>query len=146
MIPQRSASLTLQLAPGPLAPRDARAAVRRVMQGHAPGAVERAMLLASELVTNAVIHAATPLVLSVALDDGHLRVLVEDDDEHAPVMAAERGPHGGFGLHIVEELADSWGTSRRPGAGKVVWFEMALPRVDERDQGDARGGRELQDA
>jgi anti-sigma regulatory factor (Ser/Thr protein kinase) len=146
MIPQRSASLTLQLAPGPLAPRDARTAVRRVMQGCTPRAVERAQLLASELVTNAVIHAATPLVLSLALDDGVLRVFVEDGDERAPVMAAERGPHGGFGLHIVEELADAWGTSRRPGGGKVVWFELSVPRVDDRDQGDARGGRTLQDA
>jgi len=143
MTPQRSASVTLQLAPGPLAPRDARAAVRRVMQGCRPRAVERAMLLASELVTNAVIHAATPLVLSVALDGGLLRVLVEDDDENTPVMAAARGPHGGFGLHIVEELSDRWGSTRRPGGGKVVWFEIAPARVDERD---AFGDRELQDA
>src|SRR3954469_19761701 len=108
MIPQRSASLTLQLAPGPLAPRDARTAVRRVMQDCRPRAIDRAMLLASELVTNAVIHAATPLVLSVALDDGVLRVLVEDGDERTPTMADERGPNGGFGLHIVEELSDRW--------------------------------------
>jgi two-component sensor histidine kinase len=143
---QRSASLTLQLAPGPLAPRDARTAVHRVMQGRPPRAVERAALLTSELVTNAVIHAATPLVLAVAVDDDVLRVFVEDEDDRAPAVAVERGPHGGFGLHIVDELADAWGTSRRPGGGKVVWFEMTLPRVDDRDQGDARGGRELQDA
>jgi anti-sigma regulatory factor (Ser/Thr protein kinase) len=116
------------------------------MHGCNAQARERAMLLASELVTNAVIHAATPLVVAVALDHGLLRVLVEDDDERAPVMANDRGPHGGFGLHIVEELADRWGNARRPGGGKVVWFEMTLDPDGAGDPGGDALGRELQDA
>jgi two-component sensor histidine kinase len=108
-----------------MAPRMARNAVRQALPDADPRVVERAMLLTSELVTNAVIHAATPLTLDVTVGPTSVHVLVDDDDDRLPVPSVSRGPHGGYGLQIVEQLADSWGTEPR-SAGKSVWFELAL--------------------
>src|SRR5262245_47458947 len=106
-------TVSVRLAPGPTAPRLARVAVRTAMKGTDPRVVERAMLLTSELVTNAVIHASTPLDLTLRARDGHLRVLVEDGDDRipAPLPLSRGGPNGGFGLHIVERLASAWGVA-----------------------------------
>jgi anti-sigma regulatory factor (Ser/Thr protein kinase) len=126
MSPRRSATVSLRLAPGAAAPRVARTAVRKFLGRVAdPVLLERAMLLTSELVTNAVIHAATPLILDLAVVDGVLHVQVEDGDSRTPVLLTDSGSHGGYGLHIVERLADSWGTAPRDN-GKAVWFELSL--------------------
>src|SRR5256885_7713989 len=114
-----------QLAPGPLAPRRARAVVRELLLDTDPRIAERALLVTSEIVTNAVIHAATPVRLDAMVDDGVLRVVVEDGDLRMPVTCHDAGPQGGFGLHIVEELAGAWGVVPR-AHGKAVWFEFAL--------------------
>jgi anti-sigma regulatory factor (Ser/Thr protein kinase) len=108
--------------------------------------VDRAMLLTSELVTNGVLHAATPLRLTLTRDGDALRVEVEDLDPTpaVPVPEANSGPHGGFGLHIVERLASNWGCAQRDD-GKTVWFEMPLLPSDDRVSADA-DGREMQDA
>ena len=125
MLKRRADTVSLRLAPGAIAPRVARTAVRKLLGRVEPIVLERAMLLTSELVTNAVIHAATPLTLDLAVDDGVLHVRVEDGDTGVPVPSTDSGPQGGYGLHIVELLADSWGTE--PHAhGKAVWFELAL--------------------
>jgi anti-sigma regulatory factor (Ser/Thr protein kinase) len=120
-------TVRLRLVPGPTAPRLARTAVRRALRELDPDVVERAMLLTSELVTNGVIHAGTPLMLTLRTDGDALRVEVEDRDRTlpAPVPEEQSGPHGGFGLHIVERLAANWGCAPRDD-GKTVWFEMPL--------------------
>jgi anti-sigma regulatory factor (Ser/Thr protein kinase) len=144
-MPQRPVdTMSVRLAPGATAPRSARAAVQRALAGADPQAVERAMLLTSELVTNAVVHAATPLRLTLAIGRQGLRVEVADLDctPPVPVPESQSGPHGGFGLHIVERLASAWGCTRHDD-GKTVWFEMPL-RV--RDDGADTRGREMQDA
>ncbi len=119
--------LRVRLVPGPTTPRVARTAVWRALAGADPDVIERAMLLTSELVTNGVVHAATPLVLTLRVDNSVLHVEVEDGDRTParPVPEEQSGPQGGFGLHIVERLASAWGCARR-GDGKVVWFEMPL--------------------
>jgi len=93
------------------------------------------MLLTSELVTNAVIHATTPVELTLSGHDGRLRVLVEDGDDRipAPVPIERSGPHGGFGLQIVERLASAWGVAPRDN-GKAVWFEVPLRVYERSDQ------------
>jgi anti-sigma regulatory factor (Ser/Thr protein kinase) len=101
--------------------------------------VERAMLLTSEIVTNAVIHAATRVELHARVEDGVLRVAVEDGDDRVPTALEEAGPEGGFGLHIVEELAEAWGVTRL-AHGKAVWFEVKLA------PGSARADADLQRA
>jgi anti-sigma regulatory factor (Ser/Thr protein kinase) len=136
--------MSVRLAPGPTAPRAARAAVRRALAGAEGEDVERAMLLTSELVTNGVLHAATPLLLSLTIDRDALRVEVDDLDCTPPVRIpeAQSGPHGGFGLHIVDRLASAWGWARRDD-GKTVWFEMPL----HDGSGEVMAGsREMQDA
>jgi anti-sigma regulatory factor (Ser/Thr protein kinase) len=120
-------TVRLRLVPGPTAPRLARTAVRRALRDLDGDVVERAMLLTSELVTNGVLHAGTPLTLTLRTDGDALRVEVEDRDRTlpAPVPEEQSGPHGGFGLHIVERLAANWGYAPLDH-GKTVWFEMPL--------------------
>jgi anti-sigma regulatory factor (Ser/Thr protein kinase) len=90
---------------------------------------ERARLLASELVTNSVRHVGAgpnaPISVSVDLDDDRLRVTV-DDVGHGDVRVRpeqERAAGGGYGLFLVDAMADRWGTSPVPH-GTRVWFEL----------------------
>jgi anti-sigma regulatory factor (Ser/Thr protein kinase) len=89
-----------------------------------PGLVDRARLLVSELVINAVIHARTESRLMLWSDGRCLRVEVSDRsptlprvDEYVPQAPSGRG------LRIVAELADQWGVEEGRG-GKTVWFEL----------------------
>ena len=88
--------------------------------------VDTAELLVSELVTNAVRHAATPSELMVAYFDETLRVHVADDDRSPPQLAQpDWSAEGGRGLLLVDVLADRWGWQPTPN-GKRVWFEMSV--------------------
>jgi anti-sigma regulatory factor (Ser/Thr protein kinase) len=100
-------------------------------RGVDPRIVDQAVLVTSELVTNAVLHGASPLRLELHVADDVLHVLVEDGDDHEPVPVpdSEAGPEGGFGLRIVERLADEWGIAPRDH-GKAVWFRMSLHERD----------------
>lgn len=86
---------------------------------------EMAQLLVSELVTNAVMHAATELDFTVLLRDERLSVAVGDHD-HRPLMlntkVTKTDTHGRGGL-LLEALASSWGQLPRVD-GKVVWAIM----------------------
>jgi anti-sigma regulatory factor (Ser/Thr protein kinase) len=86
--------------------------------------VDTTALLTSELVTNAVLHARTPVSLAVTLDAGRLRVEVCDDSERMPaVRPYSLDDPTGRGLAMVAGFAADWGAERRPG-GKCVWFEI----------------------
>ena len=98
---------------------------------------QRALVIASELVTNAVVHGEEPITLEVALRDHALRVEVRDGDEHTGVVARRREDRGvmtGRGLVIVESLAQQWGVRTRPG-GKSVWADIDLPPREHTDLG-----------
>jgi anti-sigma regulatory factor (Ser/Thr protein kinase) len=93
-------------------------------------APEVAVLLVSELVTNAIRYGRPPILLRAFPNGPGLRVEVTDGERRAPMagrpsMDAARGdvPEGGRGLLLVEGLADRWGWSAM-GRGKVVWFEL----------------------
>lgn len=92
---------------------------------------QTAALLASELVTNAVLHAATPVTVRLVHRPGTLRVEVSDD---SPAMPAnkEYGAEAatGRGLTVIEALSDAWGTSLED-PGKKVWFELGVPSEAE---------------
>jgi anti-sigma regulatory factor (Ser/Thr protein kinase) len=138
--------VVLELDSSSAAPRAARAAVRRMLQDADPRVVERATLAVSELVTNAVIHTESRITLDITVDERHVRVMVEDGDMRMPVALDDAGAHGGFGLHIVGRLADSWGVAPRDN-GKAVWVDLMLdhhttPADDERGVGHG----DLQDA
>ncbi|MFC1414501.1 ATP-binding protein [Streptacidiphilus sp. N1-12] len=89
---------------------------------------EDVLLLVSELVTNACLHAGGPTELALHGTARTLRVEVSDAGEGAPVprVPHEPGRPGGHGLHIVERLASAWGTVRQDG-GKTVWLEVPAP-------------------
>jgi anti-sigma regulatory factor (Ser/Thr protein kinase) len=92
--------------------------------------LEVALLLASELVTNAVKYGGDHIVLSVLDEPDRLRVEVHDDGPSAPtVEAAESHAVGGRGLLLVESLAHEWGMDRggRAEPGKGVWFTLRKP-------------------
>lgn len=91
-------------------------------------------LLTSEIVTNAMRHAARVLALhlDVSLPQGIARVSVEDATPALPVPRP-RDVHNvnGLGLHLVEMLATRWGSSPTE-RGKVVWFEFPIQRRSHR--------------
>ncbi|WP_371499276.1 ATP-binding protein [Kitasatospora sp. NBC_00374] len=103
-------------------------------QAHAWGlpedTTETALLLLSELVTNACRHARVPsgrrVGIRCILRDGTLRVEVSDPGDGVP-RPRRAGPddESGRGLVLVAALATGWGTHPRPsGPGKTVWFEL----------------------
>jgi chemotaxis response regulator CheB len=87
-----------------------------------------ATLLVSEIVTNAVVHARSSPRVSVATAPDRARVQVTDWGDGAVIMR-DLGPLslGGRGLHIVDRLADVWGTVSTP-QWKTVWFELTGTR------------------
>ena len=88
-------------------------------------------LLTSEIVSNAVRHAAGDVGLELVLVDGAtLRVHASDESPDSPVnRRASPDGIGGHGLTIVESLASRWGVERHEGF-KVVWYETPVaPRA-----------------
>lgn len=86
-----------------------------------------AALLVSELVTNAVRHTRSLLLLGIRVADGVLLVAVTDDAPDPPVLrASDHGAVNGRGMQIVDALADRWGVTSSDDH-KIVWFELALP-------------------
>jgi anti-sigma regulatory factor (Ser/Thr protein kinase) len=111
----------------------ARAAVREGLSAWGIPELEPvASLVATELVTNAVIHAdAGPTQLVLSLQDARLRIEVSDgDSSRLPRrMHREVTAEGGRGLALVDALSAAWGTLRpRRGVGKTVWCELDLPQ------------------
>ena len=84
-----------------------------------------AAICLSELVTNAVQHPGGEgdLEMTLALHDDRLRVEVRDEGGGFQPGAPTRGEERGWGLFIVDNLADRWGVE--PGERTVVWFEIA---------------------
>jgi anti-sigma regulatory factor (Ser/Thr protein kinase) len=124
-------SLQVHLDGGPTAAGAARTALREagVVEGLPEAVRSDVELLVSEVVTNSVRHARThDVVLGVERDDD--RVMVRCYDDGPGFSGARRAPshfgEGGFGLMLVDRLADRWGIDRRvPGPGCCVWFEVA---------------------
>jgi GAF domain-containing protein/anti-sigma regulatory factor (Ser/Thr protein kinase) len=90
---------------------------------------DTAMLLVSELVTNAVRHAGTALRLRVLRPTpGRVRIEVIDHAPHGSLDSrlSSEAAEGGRGLYLVESLADAWGSVALSGAagGKTIWFEL----------------------
>ena len=108
-------------------PAKARAAVQQLLGDDAPIIMIRdAVLLTSELVTNAVLHAPGTCVLEAQFsqDPLWLRVDVFDTSAQLPVPRQPSGNGlGGHGLHMVDTIAPRWGWAN-VGSGKVVWFEL----------------------
>ncbi|CAL9482326.1 ATP-binding protein [Streptomyces sp. enrichment culture] len=93
-------------------------------------AAEDVLLVVSELVTNACLHAEGPDELWITFERKVIRLEVSDRGTGQP---APRTPHragrpGGHGMFIVQRLCLDWGVVRTPGvAGKRVWAELGAP-------------------
>ena len=110
------------------APSLARQVVRAVLGRWGMWAVvEDAVLIASELVANAVVHAGGARRLTLGSEVGEcLRIEVSDGDDRPPVRAnSSEDALSGRGLNIIFALASAWGAVTGPdGSGKTVWAEL----------------------
>ncbi len=110
--------------------REARAFVAKSLDELDPGR-DNAVLLTSELVTNAVMHSSSrchggTVTVVIAESDGGVRIEVVDDgsDLSAPVVRGDIYASDGHGLFLVQTLADQWGYVR-DHSGTTVWFWLA---------------------
>jgi hypothetical protein len=84
-------------------------------------------LVASELITNAVVHGAGPITVALRHWPGRLVIDVLDGNPSAPQMScAQADDEGGRGLALVALLASRSGCEPF-GRGKRVWAEITLP-------------------
>ena len=106
------------------APRAARHHVRAVATALGDERAEDAVLLVSELVTNAVKYGGDgPIELLIAQPDADVRFAVRDSGGPGPLPEirepGRRG--GGHGLRLVDQIADRWGVEH---GSTIVWFEF----------------------
>ncbi|MFG2787308.1 SpoIIE family protein phosphatase [Streptomyces sp. NPDC048419] len=152
-----SARTGTTLPGSPLAPGSARALVRAAAaewtEARLPGTdhltdrlVDDAVLVVSELVTNAVVHAGTEVVLECRLEQDGRALVVEVADHHpsrAPRDSEAEGPYEtpeyGRGLRLVATLAESWGVTFRKGT-KTVWARLTAEACTAAGP-EAYGGR-----
>lgn len=123
--------VTETLPPGPETPRAARGFISRCCEAaRLPEATtDTAMLLTSELVTNAVLHAGSLIRLTFALFADCIRVEVHDRDVAIPRPGSPKPEDlAGRGLLIVDGAAHAWGVDPDPAGGKTIWFELLLSR------------------
>lgn len=116
------------LTTGPAAAAAARSQVRAaIFAWDVPVDVETAVLLTSELVTNAIAHeTGETVMLTITCICGQLRVDVYDTSCAPPVpVPAPADAETGRGLMLVASLSTDWGYHRTP-AGKAVYFTLAF--------------------
>lgn len=115
----------LPLQPDDCAPRAARRAVRQLERIGADGPLVE--LITSELVTNAVLHAGTPLRLRVLAGDDLVRIEVSDEAPELVAVTQEASPENGHGrgLALVVAFAERWGMDRE-ASRKTVWAEVPV--------------------
>lgn len=118
----------IDLAPLPLVVREARRHARVQLQDVLDeDRLQDALLIVSELVTNAVLHGFPPGQLSLEVGADQIRVAVEDSSEALPVLRAhDDDAHRGRGIALVDALADRWGVDTNSAGQKQVWFELRI--------------------
>ncbi len=111
---------------------DAPAVARRHLRSHIgslyPAALGDALILTSELVSNAVVHGEPEITLTVRIGPSALTVIVADGSPELPspipTLASPESVRG-RGLAIVDALATRWGVIPRPAKhGKAIWFVL----------------------
>ena len=127
----------LHLDPVPRLVADA----RRFVLEHAPDlpveTEDALVLLTSELVTNAILHARTPLEVGITIADSSVLVTVHDLD----LVRRDQVPYdrreGGWGLGLVQSLAEEAQMSPDPEGGKTAWFRLSRGPAREVPDGAA---------
>ena len=118
-------TVDMELARSPASARTARDLVSAQVATLGARQREDAVLMVSELVTNALLHGTGAIGLRIDLDADGIRVEVADQGNVSVAPSPTPGAHGGWGLRIVDELADDWGVLE--GSTKV-WFRLARAR------------------
>jgi anti-sigma regulatory factor (Ser/Thr protein kinase) len=114
----------------PLAPKICRDSVAILLttHGHAPDLADTARTLVSEVVTNALLHTASPTIdLETAVLADGVRVAVYDDSPAAHLLPLDIAwdSECGRGLLLVQALTQTWGVApAHPCSRKHVWFEL----------------------
>lgn len=91
-----------------------------------PYLVEDVRLVASELATNAMVHARTPFVVTLSERDGVVRLTIRDGSTSIPVRSTPQVMDmSGRGLMLVELLSNEWGASADPDGTKTVWASFS---------------------
>jgi anti-sigma regulatory factor (Ser/Thr protein kinase) len=112
---------TLPRSPG--SARLARDVVTECTGGVTDEVRDDALLLTSELVANALQHGKGVVTLRVLHEPRELLVEVADEGHGAIEMTQNPTSLGGWGLRVVDQVADDWGV--RPGSTRV-WFRLLL--------------------
>jgi anti-sigma regulatory factor (Ser/Thr protein kinase) len=113
--------LKVELPRDRTAPRQA----RRTVEAHAGGVPrerrDAAVLLVSELVTNALVHGEGDIVLELEVDGDRLHVEICDHGRRHPHVRETAGADGGWGLRLVDATALRWGVGDE---STRVWFDV----------------------
>ncbi|MER5867236.1 ATP-binding protein [Kitasatospora sp. NPDC002040] len=107
--------------------------------------IDDLLLIVSELVSNAVTHAAVlspHLTTELVIDEGWVRVSVEDGHPYRPkALESDLGQLGGRGLLLVKSVTLQAGgvcdVERTGEGGKVIWASLPLPLPRQRVEGSA---------
>ena len=152
MAPTRPSELhqrRVRLTREPAAAAEARSQVRTAIRAwKVPVDPDIAVLLTSDLVTNAITHGnGETVTLGIRCSRGHLRIDVYDTSRSLPIAVDEpAGTENGRVLVLVAALSADWGSFRTP-AGKAVYFTLAFqpdlpPGIDRAAAGDTHGACE----
>ena len=134
-----TASFHLHLDPVPRLVSEA----RRFVLEHAPDlpaeTQDALVLLTSELVTNAVLHARTPIDVGITIGETSVLVTVHDLDLARPEQSPYPHREGGWGLGLVQAMASRASIDTHPDGGKTAWF--TLPRTGTTAIADSAAAR-----
>jgi anti-sigma regulatory factor (Ser/Thr protein kinase) len=114
-----------------MSPAEARAFVELHLSHHELGyLVDDVRLVVSELVTNAVVHASTPVRVRIEALPLWVKPTVLDVCADLPVLRREQRicveAEGGRGLRVIDACSFDWGTDVGPGNGKSMWVLFAV--------------------
>jgi anti-sigma regulatory factor (Ser/Thr protein kinase) len=107
-------------------PSVARHFVQQFAEDYRLGQAAELVMIVSELVTNAIVHGAAPVRLTLLHRDGETTIEVADGDaeiDRVKLRRVDRSEPGGKGLAVVASLANRWGARLSP-PGKTVWATM----------------------
>jgi anti-sigma regulatory factor (Ser/Thr protein kinase) len=113
----------------PVSVRKARTFVANVFSQASEEERDRAVLITSELATNAVIHADSDFTVTTTASAAEIHVAITDTGGAVPLLQSpDQSQLHGRGLLITNSLADRWGVEIQSG-GTTVWFVLALAPV-----------------
>jgi DNA-binding NarL/FixJ family response regulator len=114
--------------------RQARRFVKeKLLEWHLESLVDDALVIVSELATNAMTHAKSGCGLRLALTPTMLRIEVADAGGGTPEpQPPSTTGESGRGVHLVAALTTAWGMEVIEGEGKLVWAELPRPTTADR--------------